>query len=851
MDELLKDFLVETGEHIEAVTAQLVRFERDPGDTRIIANIYRLVHSIKGTCGFLDLPRLEAVAHAAETLIGRLRDGAPPTPDAVNLVLRAVDRVKQIVAGIEKGGSEPAGDDSKLIAELVSRASGVKLRQPDNEAWDVADPAESGEAPAPTPSAPAALLPERRSETVRVSVGTLERLMALVSELVLARNQLVDRARHVSGEDLDQPLQRLSSVTTDLQHGVMKARMQPIGRLFSSLPRVVRDLAAELDKRIDVVTSGADTELDRQLIAVVRDPLTHLIRNAVSHGIERPHERRAAGKPEIGLIDVRAYQDAGAIVIEVSDDGRGVDVAAIRVKAAARGLAREAEIACMTDAEVARFIFAPGFTTAQSVTNISGRGVGLDVVRENVEAIGGSVALASTSGKGARFVLKIPLTLAIAPALIVSSGGERFALPRDGVLEAHELDENRARLEVTQGAPVVMCGRGVLPARDLRDILRIGPPEAERAPATHAVLLRIGATTFAVLVDDIVEVLEIVVKPLPPKIGRIGMYSGVTLMGDGSALLILDASGLARAIGVGKADAFRLEAPAAEDDAAPAPIVLFRTLDGRSMATPAATVARIEKLTRQELRLDGGVAAARVAGRITPILEAAASAWPQSEPGQPIPFKPLLVFGEGADVVGLVVDEIVDVIEARLDIETASDRPGALGAATIKGRIVEVCDVGWFMERGRGRAPRAMSSAGAVLLVDDSAFFRELLSGALRAAGYAVVTAADADAAAAALADPDAICAIALDGDLGGEDGYVFARVLRDALEGKAPPIVGLDAHATPLARRRAQEAGMAAVVGKFDRAGLVAAVAAAMAGASAAGASRPAPARAGEGEAA
>lgn len=838
MDELLKDFLVETGEHIEAVTAQLVRFERDPGDTRIIANIYRLVHSIKGTCGFLDLPRLEAVAHAAETLIGRLRDGAPPTPDAVTLVLRAVDRIKQIVGGIEKGGAEPQGDDSQLIADLVSRASGVKLRQPDNDVWDAAEGVERSDAPAPDASAPApasTLLPERRSETVRVSVGTLERLMALVSELVLARNQLVDQGRRVAGDELEQPLQRLSSVTTDLQHGVMKARMQPIGRLFSSLPRVVRDLAAELGKKIEVIATGADTELDRQLIAVVRDPLTHLIRNAASHGIERPEQRRAAGKPETGLISVRAYQDAGAIVLEVSDDGKGVDVASIRAKAAAKGLAKEAAIACMSDAEAARFIFAPGFSTAEAVTNISGRGVGLDVVRENIESIGGSVALASTPGKGASFILKIPLTLAIAPAIIVSSGGERFALPRDGVLEAHELDENGARLETTQGAPVVVCGRGVLPARDLRDILRIGPPEAAREEATHAVLLRLGGATFAVLVDDILEVIEIVVKPLPPKIGRLGMYSGVTIMGDGSAMLILDASGLARAVGVEKADLFRVEHPEAAEAAPPAPIVVFRTLDQRAMATPAALVARLDKVTAGDLRFVEEGAMARVGGRLTPILDAKAIDWPKARPGQPTPFKPLVVFGEGAQLVGLVVDEILDVLETPLAIETPSDRPGALGAATVKGRVVEVCDVGWFMDRGRARAA-APATQGAVLLVDDSPFFRELLAGVLRSAGHRVVVAADADEAAAALADPDAISAIALDGDLAGEDGYVFARVLRDALEGRAPPIVGLDAHATPAARRRAQEAGMAAVIGKFDRAGLVAAIAAAGARAGEAG---------------
>ena len=814
MDELLKDFLVETGEQIEAVTDQLVRFERDPGDSRIIANIFRLVHSIKGTCGFLDLPRLEAVAHAAEALIGRLRDGAPPTPDAVTLVLRAVDRIKAIVAGIEETAAEPPGDDSALIAELVSRASGVRLRQPDNEAWD-ARVGDIGAEPAPTPWA---ALPERRTETVRVSVGTLERLMALVSELVLSRNQLVEQARNVGAEALDQPLQRLSAVTTDLQHGVMKARMQPIGRLFASLPRIVRDLAAELGKKIEVTTSGGDTELDRQLIAVVRDPLTHMIRNACGHGIETPEQRRAAGKPETGQISVTATHDSGCIVVEVSDDGRGVDAPAIRARAVAKGLAREAEVACLSDAEVSRFIFVPGLSTSRTVTSLQGRGVGMDVVRENVEAIGGSVSVTSAPGAGASFQLKIPITLAIAPALVVAAGGERFALPQDAVVEVHELGFGEARIESMQGGRVFVCGRGVLAVGDLAAMLRLREADAPMA-ATHVVVMRVGSQLFGVTVDEIVEVLEIVVKPLPPRLARLGLFSGNTILGDGTVMLILDGAGLAGLIGIERQESLRIAAPPAPEPATPAPVVLFRIGAGTTQALPATLVQRIDSLRQSDLeRVDGGHAA-RIGGRLAPVLIAPGQDWPAAAPGLPAPFKPLLLIGEGEACVGLVVDEIVDIVEERLDVAIGGREAGVVGTAALAGGVVEVPDVAFLIARARPAAATAPGGRPRVALCEASPFFRDLLRPALAGAGFEPVCVAGVEEAIAAVEAG----AVALLVDLeGGEDAAAAALRLRGGGRGAQAPIIGLVPQANSAARRRAAAAGLDAAVGKFDRAGLV-----------------------------
>ncbi len=651
--------------------------------------------------------------------------------------------------------------------------------------------------------------------------------MALVSELVLSRNQLVEQARALGEETLDQPLQRLSAVTTDLQHGVMKARMQPIGRLFASLPRIVRDLAAELGKKIEVTTAGGDTELDRQLIAVVRDPLTHMIRNACGHGIETPEQRRAAGKPETGHICVTATHDSGCIVVEVSDDGRGVDAPAIRAKAVAKGLAREAEVACLSDAEVTRFIFAPGFSTARTITALQGRGVGMDVVRENIEAIGGSVSLSSAPGAGASFQLKIPITLAIAPALVVAAGGERFALPQDAVVEVHELGFGEARIESMQGGRVFVCGRGVLAVGDLAATLGLREAVAQET-ATHVVVLRVGTQLFGVTVDEIVEVLEIVVKPLPARLARLGLFSGNTILGDGSVMLILDAAGLAGLLGIEKQDSLRIAAPPAVAPTPPAPVVLFRIGRAAMQALPATLVQRIDSVRESDLeRVDGGHVA-RIGGRLAPVLIEPGQVWPAAAPGLPAPFKPLLLVGEGEASVGIVVDEIVDIVEERLDVQIGGRGAGVVGTAAFGGEVVEVPDVAWLIARARPAAAVAPGGRPRVALWDRSAFFRDLLRPVLAGAGFEPLCADRLEEAVAAVEAGAAAALVDLEA---GEESAAAALRLRDSGRLAGAPVIGLVAQANSAARRRAAGLGLDGVVGKFDRAGLVAALLGATAG--------------------
>ena len=394
MDELLRDFLTETVESLDSVDAQLVQLEREPNNRQVLANIFRLVHTIKGTCGFLGLPRLEALAHAAESLMGKFRDGMPITSEAVTLILATIDRVKTILDGLEKLHCEPFGDDADLIAQLGRIAGQVHETHPAHQQHSRGSASKQRPAAQTSPETVDSTNTERpvvetpgslANQSIRVSIDTLDQLMTMVSELVLTRNQLLEILRKHNDSDFKVALQRLSNVTTDVQQGVMKTRMQPIGQAWQKLPRIVRDLSVELGKEIELQMHGADTELDRQVLDLVKDPLTHLVRNCADHGIESPAERSVAGKPSKGTIRLTASRQGGYIVIEIADDGRGLDAARIRAKALEAGLASEAEIAAKPEAEINNFIFAPGFSTAAEVTSISGRGVGMDVVRSNIE----------------------------------------------------------------------------------------------------------------------------------------------------------------------------------------------------------------------------------------------------------------------------------------------------------------------------------------------------------------------------------------------------------------------------------------------------------------------------------
>ena len=502
MDDLLREFLTETNENLDRVDAELVRFEREPNNAEILGNIFRLVHTIKGTCGFLGLPRLERLAHAAETLMGKFRDGMPVTAEAVTVILSTIDRIKVILDQLEAQQKEPDGGDGDLIDDLGRLGQQTKPAPRPAAREKLEEPVQL-EAPERTvsPRSDDERGDRVASHSIRVDVDTLDYLMTTVSELVLTRNQLLEIVRRQEDSDFKVPLQRLSNVTAELQEGVMKTRMQPIGNAWQKLPRVVRDLCAELDKDIDLEMHGAETELDRQVLELVKDPLTHLVRNCADHGIESAAQRRAAGKAAAGTIRLTAFHQGGHIIIEIADDGRGLDFARIKAKAIEQGLATEAELAAKSDAEIYNFIFVPGFSTAARVTSISGRGVGMDVVRANIEQIGGTVDLQSDPGAGTKFTIKIPLTLAIVSALIVESGGERFAIPQLSVLELVRASRGgEHRIERIKDAPVLRLRDKLLPLLYLKTVLRLGSDEGQDG---FVVVTQVGSQTFGIVVDSV------------------------------------------------------------------------------------------------------------------------------------------------------------------------------------------------------------------------------------------------------------------------------------------------------------------------------------------------------------
>ncbi|MBR0671277.1 hybrid sensor histidine kinase/response regulator [Roseomonas soli] len=691
---------------------------------------------------------------------------------------------------------------------------------------------------------------------MRVSVDVLEDLMMLVSELVLTRNQLLQLARANQSDAFTVPLQRLSHITSDLQEGVMKTRMQPIGNAWAKLPRLVRDVAHELGKKIDLDMRGAQTELDRQVLELIRDPLTHMVRNSGDHGLETPEQRRAAGKPETGRITLNAYHEGGHIIIEIGDDGRGLPVGKIRAKALANGLATEAELAQMHEREILRFIFAPGFSTAQQVTSVSGRGVGMDVVKTNIEKIGGTVELVSREGRGTTFTIKIPLTLAIVSALIVEAGGERFALPQIGVVElvrvaaggarsgaaggaqsdaaggarsgeARGGQDGAPRIERIKDAAVLRLRDRLLPLVSLAGLLRLAPPE-EAVQDGFVAVMQVGGQAFGIILDRVFDTEEIVVKPVAPILRHVTMFSGNTILGDGSVIMILDPNGIARATGVG-ADApaeqkRRAAASAALRSDQRSSLLLFRAGDRTPKAVPLGLVARLEDIPAERIEMSGATPVVQYRGGLMPLVPVSPG-WVRPEGAAR---QAVLVFTENDRAMGLLVDEILDVIEERLDIQPGSGHPGYIGSAVVAGRVTQVIDTAHWLSRAgddwfRQARPTATGAARPrLLLVEDSAFFRHLVVPALAAEGYEVAAVDTPVAALRLREDGVEFDAVVSDIEMPEMDGLAFARALRAGGAWAEVPLIALSSRAEPMDVTRGREAGFTDYVAKYDREALV-----------------------------
>ena len=884
MDDLLKEFLTETNESLDVVDNQLVKFEQEPNNAKILDNIFRLVHTIKGTCGFLGLPRLEALAHAAETLMGKFRDGMPVTGEAVTLILITIDRIKEILAQLEATQAEPEGSDQDLIDQLhalVERGMQAMaapaaapqavqgtmthqvLERPLRPGEVSLDELERAFRETPTeivapPLAPAApLAPEPvaakpkaaeklavrkitaeaetaegdrvANQSIRVNVDTLEHLMTMVSELVLTRNQLLEISRRNEENEFKVPLQRLSNVTAELQEGVMKTRMQPIGNAWQKLPRIVRDLSSELGKHIELEMHGADTELDRQVLDLIKDPLTHMVRNSADHGLESTAERVNAGKPEQGTIRLSAYHEGGHIIICIADNGRGLNTERIKAKAIANGLVTESDLDKMTEAQIHKFIFAPGFSTAAAVTSVSGRGVGMDVVRTNIDQIGGTIDVKSVAGEGTSVTVKIPLTLAIVSALIVEAAGDRFAIPQLAVVELVRARANSEhRIERIKDTPVLRLRNKLLPLMHLKKLLKIDDGTSSDPENGFIVVTQVGSQTFGIVVDGVFHTEEIVVKPMSTKLRHIAMFSGNTILGDGAVIMIIDPNGIAQALGTSVVaqheiadENASMRANAAEQLTS---LLVFRAGSAQPKAVPLALITRLEEIATDKIEFSNGRHMVQYRDKLMPLVQMDGVTVGTSG------VQPILVFADDGRAMGLVVDEIIDIVEEKLHIEVASNRDGILGSAVIKGQATEVIDVGHFLPMAFAdwfsrREMRPSSTAQSVLLVDDSAFFRNMLAPVLKAAGYRVRVATNAQEGLVALRSGQEFDAVLTDIEMPDMNGFEFAETIRADQRLNAVPIIALSSMISPAAIERGRQAGFHDYVAKFDRPGLIAAL--------------------------
>jgi two-component system chemotaxis sensor kinase CheA len=650
----------------------------------------------------------------------------------------------------------------------------------------------------------------------------------MVSELVLTRNQLLEIVRRHDDSEFKTPLQRLSNVTAELQEGVMKTRMQPIGNAWQKFPRIVRDLSNELSKRIDLEMQGAETELDRQVLDLIKDPLTHMVRNSADHGLESTDERRAAGKPAHGRIKLSAYHEGGYIIIQIADDGRGLNTERIKAKAVAQGLVSEAEVEKLSEAQIHKFIFAPGFSTAAKITSVSGRGVGMDVVRNNIDQIGGTIDVKSVAGVGLSFTIKIPLTLAIVAALIVEAGGERFAIPQLSVIElVRARNGGEHRIERIKDTTVLRLRDKLLPLARLSQLL--GMEAARNVETGFIVVTQVGSQTFGIVVDSVFHTEEIVVKPMSSKLRHIAMFSGNTILGDGSVILIVDPNGVAQAIGSTAGSQMTAEAiapsPHAADTEQVTSLLVFRAGSSHLKAVPLALITRLEEVDARKIELSNGRHMIQYRGHLMPLISMNASVSVKGEGAQP-----LLVFSDGSRSMALVVDEIVDIVEDRLDIQVASENEGVLGSAIIKGQATEIIDVGHFLPLAfedwfRRKQQPGNARARSVLLIDDSPFFRNMLTPVLQAAGYDVTTAASAQEALAMLKDGVRFDVAVTDTEMPDMDGFEFAEAVRGDPSTLDLPIIALSSVVSADAVERGRQVGFYDYVAKFDRQGLIAAL--------------------------
>jgi two-component system chemotaxis sensor kinase CheA len=858
MDDILQEFLEETIESLNSLEPLLGELETSSINNELVRQIFRVFHTIKGTCGFLGLGRLESLAHSSEEILSKISDKSLEVSEStIRLIFLAIDRMKLIVeqtsAGKVDNNENEDADIIEALGKIIkkniqtvevfessaepnafhldgninyeeSKPPKTKINQNDQnqstkEQYETLEPPQFDNQENPSPSIESNPIPSTGSslgqQFIRVGINVLDDLLNLVGELVLTRNQLIQM---LGGNQTSQPINnaisRLNYITSELQEEIVKTRMQPIEQAWIKFPRLVRELSRELDKQINLDQKGGDAELDRQVIELIQAPLTHMIRNAADHGIESSHKRISLGKPANGTISLNAYHEANQIIIEVKDDGKGIDVERIRNKILDRGLATQEDLNKMSDCQTLSYIFTPGFSTAESITNVSGRGVGMDVVRANIEKLGGTVDLKSKLNQGTEFKIRIPLTLSIISCLIVGCANHKFAIPQISVSELLRVSpRSRHKIEFINQVPVLRLRNGLLPLVFLNETLEL--EDTCLKEECCIILTQIGNIAYGIVVDQVFDIQEIVVKPLNRIVQNVKFFSGSTILGDGSIVMILDPSSISNALNqIGNKDlalSASLEVKSSHEKAL---LLLFR-VGVNFYAVPMGIVSRIVEMSWEELERINGQYMVKYQGHLLPIaaLEYGEDILRDSE-SKASTF-PILIFSDRGLTMGIAIDEVISIIEQKLDLEIQNRVDGILGSCIIDNRTTCILDTEYYLKKINPNWFEYDNTKVSenqrklrLLMVDDSQFYRNLIIPVLSLSGYAVHTAIDGlEAYEMCLNEPE-FDVIVSDIQMPGMTGLELVEKLRALESYKNKLIISLSAKPTELTILASKKAG-------------------------------------------
>ncbi len=870
IDRVLGDFIVESQENLERLDHEFVALEHDPENEELLASIFRTIHTIKGSAGFLNLTNLEQVSHYAEDVLAKLREHALELDaDIITTLLRAVDSIKAILLSLERTGEEGELDVLEVVSALreiveSGESPGKKApppqekpapppppKQPEPEAAKPAEepaPPEKQAGAAKKPPAPPSGKESKTAESldyslssvedtrIHVDIRLLDQLMNLTGELVLSRNQVVQFANTLENRDFRAMTQRMSTVVSELQETVMKTRMQAVKKVFGIFPRLVRDMSKLHGKDIQLIMEGQSTELDRTLIEAIKDPLTHIVRNAIDHGIELPSVRKEAGKPPTATIAIRAYHEGGQVNIEISDDGIGINTDKVKAKAIREGLITAQQAEEMSERNLINLIFRPGFSTAETITSISGRGVGMDVVKKNLDAIGGIIDVQTSRGQGTTIKVRIPITLAIIPVLIVKAGTQRLAIPQvnlEELLMVHAEHDDEKGIEEVYGAEVYRLRGELLPILRLNDILQIPRQEKTKSDNTHIVVLSAGEVRFGLIVDEVGDTEEIVVKPISKHVKQLPCYDGATIMGDGKVALILNVNGLFQMTQISLEEVKQMEQAEREDQEAAAravveetrqTVVLFQVGNNEYYGVPLAFVVRLEKFSSSQIEYSGGREVMQYRNDILPLVRLEdylnISRTPDPETLS------LIVFAVEKQI-GLVVKEIIDTVEISTHIDTETfKQKGILGSTIVQEHSVLILDIHgliemayptWYKKFFISKLTEPERQKIRVLLAEDSAFFMNIERSYLEAAGYQVITASNGQEAQEKL-EQHQVDAVVTDLDMPVCNGYELTRIIKTRDEWKHLPVMALTSLSGEKDREKGKQVGLDEYQIKLDR---------------------------------